>query len=121
MIQKTIDVKVYELTNALSKKDKSYSYMIINDLEIENNYMGALSMLNKNISVIKLIQDNTPKSTIQDNLGIKDYTYNMLNNAARTYSNDEINNLIDMIRDIDFKMKNGENHKMLMEQLVANF
>lgn len=121
MIKKTIDVKVYELTNALSKKDKAHSYRIINELEIENNYMGALSMLNKNISVIKLIQDNESKSNIQDNLGIKDYTYNMLNNAAKIYSKEEVNNLILMIRDIDFKMKNGENHKILMEQLVANF
>lgn len=102
-----IENSVFDLTNAIQKRDKNKVSEIIKNLESYNiNPMGLTTLLYnsfKDIAAIKLSPNALPQT-----LNIAPKKFNALKYYVNYYSKEELINILGLLSSIDYRVKSGE-------------
>ena len=105
--------KIYQMIDMLNNRDytkalKLYSDLLYNNVSIEN--ILALMRINylQLYKVKIMISNGNSNIDIMNSLQIKDWQYNKIINTIKSFSEEELIDKIDILSNIDIKLKTGK-------------
>lgn len=119
---------IFNLTNALIKKDLNTIKSILNDiLSIDVEGVGLVTILHKQIKNLIDIQIN-PKNTAET-LGMKPQQYNAIRYNVGKFTNNQLMDIFEFLCEFDYKLKSGyiqfsgsakENNLRIIDYIIVN-
>lgn len=108
MVTKSIEYQVFELTDALAKKNSTKVYAILKDMESkkdEYKMLPALIFSHFRRLFHVAINQGLSNGEIAKMLGVKEYAVKMSANQARLFTKSALKKINELCADIDFDLK----------------
>ena len=111
LIKKDLNINIYDLTNAINKKDIRKSLELFNDLlknnEDEIKILGSLANNYRLLMNIKNLVTQYKDEEIIKKLKMHPYRLKMLKEQSNNYTKEEISKIINKLQKIDINIKSG--------------
>lgn len=124
-IKKSSDVNIFTLLDAISNKDALLSLTSLHDLYDKNESMqGILHMIQRRYRHLyeyaALEKINKGEAYIKNIISISDYEFKQVGKIARRYSPCSLKEKLELILDVDIKLKStATNQLLMMEYLIT--
>lgn len=107
---KDLEFQVYELTNALSKKDATESFLIMNTLlENKSTTSSVLAVIYKHFRrLFHASISSSDNVTLANELEVKEYAVIKARQQAKLFGVKKLKDINELIVEIDFKSKTGK-------------
>ncbi|MBE5735334.1 MAG: DNA polymerase III subunit delta [Clostridiales bacterium] len=110
IVTKTLDYKIYELTEALAKKNVAKVYEILTDLKHKKNgYMGLIGLIYTHFR--RLLHVSITKLSIAeyaDLFGIKEYPVKKCIEQSRSFKPKKLKEINDMCTKLEYQVKTSQ-------------
>ena len=111
LIKKDLNINIYDLTNAINKKDIRKSLELFNELlknnEDEIKILGSLANNYRLLMNIKNLVTQYKDEEIIKKLKMHPYRLKMLKEQSNNYTKEEISKIINKLQKIDINIKSG--------------
>ncbi len=109
-VHKDLDYNIFELSNAVSKKDAKTALNIVRQLLIQKESPQVLlMMLTANFRrMFFAVISKESNADIAKKLGVKEYAIKVAKDMGRRFSPVKLKNIIDFGGELDYKIKSGE-------------
>lgn len=119
VIPQSIESTAFELTDSILANNKEKSFILIKELVDRGEWMPAiLTLVNKNFALLKLLK-TIPKDIVISTTKTHYFIVNKLVEYKDEYSDEKLEELINLCQDLDFQMKNSIPQRIAMEKLIA--
>ncbi len=106
MVNKETEFAVYELTEALSKKDAKRAVHLLDLMEKDTKTLGLIVNHFRRLFFVAISKDND--STLARLLNVKEYAIVKARQNAKNFSKIQLKNIYELLNDVDFYTKYGE-------------
>ena len=106
IVIKEVEYTVFELTEALSKRDGDKAISLLNLMEKEQGILPLISNHFRRLFFIS-ISDMSDKE-LSSYLGVKEYAITKSRSFLKGFSKVQLKNIINLLEEVDFKIKSGE-------------
>ena len=108
VVSQSLEYKIFELTEALSKKDSNKVFAIINDMKGKKEEYKTLPALIyshfRRLFMVSLNKTNT-NLELSKMLGVKEYAIKMTQNQVKLFSKSSLKKINDLCAKLDFDLK----------------
>lgn len=111
MVTPSLEYKIFELTDALSKKDAGKAYKILEDMKSrkeEYRTLPALIYAHFRRLFLISITRNLTNAEIANYLGVKEYAVKMSVSQVKLFAKSQLKRINDLCVDMDIKLKNSD-------------
>jgi len=126
IVVKTVDAKVYEMTDFIINRNPQKAYEVLDDLinlKYDVNFIaGSVFSLIRNLIVIKSADDNNILlKTVEKDTKIKEYTAKKLLQTSKRISDKKLLKCMEICQQSDALMKRADEDKgiIIMQRLIA--
>lgn len=107
---KSVEFQIYELTNALAKKNGEKVFEILNVLKSKKDEMrGVLGLIHNAFRRLLFVAiTNEPNKKLSELLGIQEYAVAKNKEQASLFSKKALKEINDICMDIDYQIKNSQ-------------
>ncbi len=106
IVCKEEEFNVFELTDALSKKNSNRAIEILNLMKKDTTTFNLVLNHFRRLFFVA-ISDMTDKE-LSDSLGVKEYAITKARELSRNFNKLQLKNIYEMLNDVDFYIKNGQ-------------
>lgn len=106
LVCKQTEFTVFELTDALSKKDGDKAISLLNLMPKDTKTFSLVLNHFRRLFFVA-VSDGTDKD-LADLLGVKEYAVVIAKRLAKNFSKLQLKNIYEMLDDVDFYIKNGQ-------------
>lgn len=110
LVNKELEYSVFELTESLGQCNEQKSYEILNDMMADKKVAPTVFGLIQNHFRRMFFSAITPKTNVQiaEMLGVKEYAVKKSKEQAQNFTKINLNNIVDLCADLDFKIKTSQ-------------
>lgn len=106
MVSKETEFTVFELTDALSKRDADKAVSLLNLMDKDTKTFSLILNHFRRL-FFSAVSDMTDKE-LADNLGVKEFAVTKARALSKNFTKLQLKNIYEMLNDVDFYIKNGQ-------------
>lgn len=106
LVCKETEFTVFELTDALSKRDADKSVALLNLMEKDTKTFSLILNHFRRLFFVAVSEESDRE--MAELLGVKEYAITKARALARNFSKLQLKNIYEMLNDVDFYIKNGQ-------------
>ena len=108
VVTQSLEYKIFELTEALSKKDSVKVYAILNDMKgKKEEYKTLPALIYSHFRRLFMVSLNKTNSNLELSkmLGVKEYAIKMTQNQVKLFKKSDLKKINDLCANLDFDLK----------------
>ena len=109
IVNKSLDYQVFDLTDALAKRDAERAYAVLNEMgakrENEKLVLPLISSHFRRLFHVKLNENNAKVASL---LGVKEFAVVMARRQSKLFSAKQLKQIVDLCLQLDYAVKSGE-------------
>jgi len=119
VIPRSLESDSFKLVNLICEKKKTEGYIIIKEMYERGEYLPlVLNLINRNFSILKMLKSKD-ENQIKEETGIHPYSIKVLVPFSKRFQESQIDFILKETVEADFDMKNGEDHKLVLEKILG--
>lgn len=109
LIAAVIKDKIFDLVNAICKREKEKSYILYNEYrQINQENLGLIALLYTNIRNMFSIFDDAPIVDLKKRTGLTDWEIKIAKEKGRNYTKEELKGILKLLHQVEKNIKTGK-------------
>lgn len=108
MVTKSLDYQVFDLTDALAKRDAKRVYALLQDMSAKReNEKMLLPLISNHFRRLFHARLNADNKQVAELLGVKEYAVVMARKQVKLFTAKQLKQIVDLCLQLDFEVKTG--------------
>lgn len=118
-ITRNLEADAFKLVSLISERKKKEAFVMAAEMYGRGEYLPVIvNLLNRNFAIMKLLK-NKSETQVKEETGLHPYALKLLSGPAKIIDEKHIDFLLKATATTDFEMKNGEDHRLVLEKLIG--